>query len=157
MPKTKKKDYLLIDDLEQFRKLSEKAFVVSHDMLKFITSVDNIAYEDVRTNYKNFEKDSNDLRRILSSYKNGKIRHIYTEHELEAIVEGTWSPRQETFPLKEIYEDYLSNKEKIVVTDGHTTGRLVGIGADFMDTYWLIETEGDEIWWCSCVGAIKPI
>jgi len=157
MPKTKKKDYLLIDDLEQFRKLLEKAFVVSHDMLKFITQVDNIAYGDVRTNYKNFEKDNTELRKILSSYKYGKIRHIYTEHELEAIVKGTWSPRQETFPLKEIYEDYLSNKEKIVVTDGYTTGRLVGIGADFMDTYWLIETEGGNICWCSCVGKLETI
>ena len=157
MPKNKKNDYLLVDSLEEFNKLSEKAFVVSHDMLEFITSVDNIAYEDIRTNYKNFEKDSDDLRRILSSYKDGKIRHIYTEHELDAIVKGTWSPRQETFPLKEIYEDYLSNKEKIVVTDGHTTGRLVGIGADFMDTYWLIETEDGNIGWCSCVGSVKPI
>jgi hypothetical protein len=126
-------------------------------MLKLIVRIDNIAYEDVRTNYKNFEKDSSELRRILSEYKNVKIRHIYTEHELDSIAKGTWSPRQETFPLKEIYNDYLTNKEKLVTTDGHTTGRLVGLGADFMDTYWLIETEDGNIGWCSCVGAIKPI
>lgn len=147
MPKNKKNDYLLVDSLEEFNKLSEEIIDKSHDMLKLIVRIDNIAYDDDRTNYKNFEKESNELRKILLSYKDGKIRHIYSEPELEKNSQGV---------LKEIYDEYLSKREKIV-TNGHITGKLVGIGADILDTYWLIETEDGNIGWCSCVGAIKPI
>ena len=147
MPKNKKNDYLLVDSLEEFNKLSEEIIDKSHDMLKLIVRIDNIAYDDDRTNYKNFEKESNELRKILLSYKDGKIRHIYSEAELEKNSQGV---------LKEIYDEYLSKREKIV-TNGHITGKLVGIGADILDTYWLIETEYGNIGWCSCVGKMEAV
>ena len=58
--------------------------------------------------------------------------------------------------LKIILDEFEQLKGQFIITMSHTIERLVGIGTDDEDWYWITWT-GKELHWSSCVGKIIPL
>jgi hypothetical protein len=58
--------------------------------------------------------------------------------------------------LKLILEEFEQLKGQFIITMSHTIERLVAIGTDDEDWYWITWT-GKELHWSSCVGKIIPL
>jgi hypothetical protein len=57
---------------------------------------------------------------------------------------------------KLILSEFNSLKGQFVITGSHNIERLVAVGSDDMDYYW-ITYNGRKLSWSSCVGRIMPL
>lgn len=55
-----------------------------------------------------------------------------------------------------IYKQFQELKTQFVITTSHTIERLVAVGTDDYDYYW-ITYDGRKLTWSSCVGKIIPL
>jgi hypothetical protein len=58
--------------------------------------------------------------------------------------------------LKQILEEFESLKGQFVITSGWKIERLVAIGSDDQDYYW-ITYNGRKMTWNTCVGRVMPL
>lgn len=58
--------------------------------------------------------------------------------------------------LKLILEEFEQLKGQFVITASHKIERLVGIGDDKLDYYW-ITYDGRKLTWNTCVGGLVPL
>lgn len=58
--------------------------------------------------------------------------------------------------LKLILEEFEQLKGQFIITMSHTIERLIAIGDDEEDYYW-VTWDGRKLHWSSCVGGIIPL
>lgn len=58
--------------------------------------------------------------------------------------------------LKLILEEFEQLKGQFIITMSHTIERLIAIGDDEEDYYW-VTWDGRNLHWSSCVGRIMPL
>lgn len=58
--------------------------------------------------------------------------------------------------LTRILEEFDRLKGQFVITDSHKIQRLIAVGTDEMDYYW-ITYDGRKIYWNTCVGKVVQL
>lgn len=58
--------------------------------------------------------------------------------------------------LKLILEEFEVLKDQFVITQSHRIERLIAIGSDEMDYYW-VTYDGRKLTWNTCVGGLVPL